>query len=50
MNKSLAMVETTEWLSKAKTQLEQAATAESGLIDEDGFKAALKPADVSELK
>ncbi|KAI0213702.1 hypothetical protein LSAT2_001239 [Lamellibrachia satsuma] len=39
------MDETTEWLTKAKAQLEQAATEESGLIDEDGFKAALKPAN-----
>ena len=38
-----------EWLARARTQLVQAAEAESGLIDVDVFKTALKPADVSEL-
>jgi hypothetical protein len=41
------MDETTEWLSKAKAQLMEAVETETSPVDLDGFKTALKPADVS---
>ncbi|KAK2179660.1 hypothetical protein NP493_479g01039 [Ridgeia piscesae] len=39
------MDETTEWLRKTKVQLTQAAETETSLVDLDGFKTALNPAD-----
>ncbi len=46
---TFTMDETTEWLRKTKVQLTQAAEMKTSLVDLDGFKTALNPADVSQL-